>query len=300
MAEASSPRVRALIDATAGIALLCWMDGVIKHLVQDHDALAVTLGRYVFASLFAALIWWRAGRPRVTREMLPAHLLRGAVIAASATCFFWSLSILPLAEAIAISFVAPLLIPFFARAILGERILTRSILACALGFAGVLAASIGGGDVSGAHPQRALGVAAVLAAAVLYALQVTLLRSRAHRDGPAVVGLLATLIPGFIVAGPALATASPPALEALPMFVLMGAFGAGGMYLLVRGYAGAEAQQLAPLEYTGLLWATAIGYAFFDEFPRREVFVGAAIIIAACLWSAAPAAPAASTRAKAA
>lgn len=278
-------RRRALVFAFLGVALLCFMDGVIKHLVALYDALSVTFGRYIFAAGFAAAIWAQAGRPVVTAEMWRAHALRGAIISVSAVTFFWSLTVLPLAEAVTFSFVAPLLIPFFARLVLGERINPRNIAACVVGFAGVLVATLGAPD-SSSHPQRLLGVAAVLTAAVAYALSITLLRGRAGKDGPPIVGLLAALIPGCIIAGPALATGDVPALGDLPAFALMGAFGAGGMYLLAKGYAGAEAQELAPLEYTALLWATAIGFSFFGEIPAPQVFLGAALIIGACLWGA--------------
>jgi S-adenosylmethionine uptake transporter len=278
-------RRRALFFAFCGVALLCFMDGVIKHLVARYDALAVTFGRYIFATGFAAAIWAQAGRPVVTGEMWRAHGLRGVIISVSAVTFFWSLSVLPLAEAVAISFVAPLLIPFFARLVLGEKINPRSIAACVIGFAGVLVATLSAPQ-SSAHPQRALGIAAILIAAVAYALSVTLLRGRAGKDGPPIVGLLAALIPGCIIAGPALTTADLPAARDLPAFALMGAFGASGMYLLAKGYAGAQAQELAPLEYTALLWATAIGFGFFGEVPTLQVFLGAALIIGACLWGA--------------
>ena len=282
----TSQAMTALLYGAAGVALLSLMDGVIKHLVASYHALAVTFGRYVFGAIFAAGIWARAGRPAVTAQMWRAHALRGAVIAVSAVSFFWSLTVLPLAEAVAISFLAPLLIPFFARAVLGERIDPRSIVACVVGFAGVLVATLGATE-SENPPARPFGIAAVLTAAVTYALSVTLLRARAGKDGAPVVGLLAQLIPALIIAGPALATGAAPSPGDLPAFLLMGALGAGGMFCFAKAYAGAEAQRLAPLEYTALLWAAAIGFAFFAETPRPEVFAGAALIIGACLWSAA-------------
>ncbi|MEQ1931836.1 MAG: DMT family transporter [Parvularculaceae bacterium] len=287
MKTAFGQRPMALIHGVAGIALLCFMDGVIKHLVSSHEALTVTFGRYVFASIFALMIWARAGRPRLTREMWRIHSLRGVIIAISATAFFWSLKVLPLAEAIAISFIAPLLIPLFASALLKERLRTQSLVAGALGFSGVIVASLGAPpqDASG---ERMLGVAAILCAAVAYALSITLLRGRAGKDGPEAVGVFAALIPGAIIAGPAIAMGTIPEASALPWFVLMGLFGACGMFFLARAYAGAEAQRLAPLEYTALIWAAAIGLLFFGEVPRWQVWAGAAIIIGACLWGTAP------------
>ncbi|MFN0023217.1 MAG: DMT family transporter [Parvularculaceae bacterium] len=285
MAANSSVRTRAIAYATLGVALLCFMDGVIKHLIANNDALVVTFGRYVFGVLFAALIWLQAGSPKVTREMWRAHAARGVVIAMSATSFFWSLTVLPLAEVIVIAFIAPLLIPFVARALLGERLRPRNIMAGVIGFGGVAIASVGAPAIDG-DATRTLGVIAVLFSAVTYALSITLLRGRAGRDGAAIVGLLASLIPGAIIAVPAFATGEWPAIGELPAFIGMGALAAAGMYCLTKAYAEAEAQVLAPLEYTALIWAALIGWFLFAEPVRGQVWIGAAIIIAACLWGA--------------
>jgi S-adenosylmethionine uptake transporter len=275
----------AVAQGAAGVALLCFMDAVIKHLVAANDTLVVVFGRYVFAALFAALLWARAGRPSLTIEALKAHGLRGVVISVSAVAFFWSLSALPLVEVIVISFLAPLMMPFTARLMLGERLRPRNIAAGGLGFAGVLVASLGA-PLESAGDRRMLGIAAVLIAAVAYSVSMTMLRGRAGKDGPEVVGLLAALIPGAIVALPAFLTGAAPPAGDLPAFVLLGLFAAGGMYFLAKAYAGAETQVLAPLEYTALLWAAAIGWFLFAEPVRAPIWAGAAIIIAACLWGA--------------
>lgn len=285
MPDHAARHFKALALGAAGIAVLCGMDGVIKHLVETNDALVVTLGRYIFGAAFAIIIWLRAGRPTLTREMWKAHAVRGVVIAFAASLFFWCLSVLPLAELIVITFIAPLLVPFMARAVLGEKIRPRSMIAGLAGFLGVLVAAAGGDNFS-ADNQRLLGIGAALASAVTYALSVTLLRGRAGMDGPIAIGVLSSVIPGAIVALPTLATGALPPASDLPDFMLLGALAAGGMYLLARAYANAEAQVLAPLEFTALIWASLIGLAFFDEIPRPQVWVGAVIIVAACLWGA--------------
>ena len=94
------------------------MDATIKYLQQSNHVLLVTFGRYLFGSVFSWLIWHRSGRPTITREMWRAHGLRGFVIAACAVTFFWALSVLPLAEAVTLSFIYPLLAPFVARVVL--------------------------------------------------------------------------------------------------------------------------------------------------------------------------------------
>ncbi len=282
-----APRQQAAAVAygAIGVALLCFMDAAIKHLVVTNDTLVVVFGRYLFAALFAGALWLRARRPALTRDALGAHAVRGVIISISAVSFFWALTILPLVEVIVISFLAPLMMPFTARLMLGERLRPRNILAGALGFSGVIVASIGA-PPEAASDRRILGVGAILIAAVAYAISMTMLRRRAGKDGPEIVGLLAALIPGAIIAGPALVTGAAPPVGDLPAFALLGLFAAGGMYCLAKAYAGAETQVLAPLEYTALLWAAAIGWFLFSEPVRPQVFAGAIIIIGACLWGA--------------
>lgn len=276
---------KAIALGAAGIAILCAMDGVIKHLVASNDSMVVTLGRYVFGAMFAVIIWLRSGRPALTREMWKAHSARGVVIAISASLFFWCLSVIPLAELIVITFIAPLLVPFVARAVLGEKLRPRSLIAGAAGFGGVIIAASGGDNFSPDN-QRLLGIAGALVSAITYALSITLLRGRAARDGPIAIGVLSSVIPGAIIALPTLVTGQLPPLGDLPDFLALGALAASGMYFLARAYANAEAQVLAPLEYTALIWAALIGFFFFSEVPRMEVWIGGAVIVAACLWGA--------------
>lgn len=274
----------ALVLTLAIVAGAC-MDATIKFLSQTNHVLLVAFGRYLFGALFSFLIYWRAGRPTIDKEMWRAHFLRGFVIATCAVTFFWALSILPLAEAVALSFIYPLIAPFAARVILGERIRASSIICAAIGFAGVIVA-IQGAPSEAESPQHDLGVAAVLVSAFFFSIAMVLLRERSQKDGAAIVGLMTGLIPGLIVAGPTLIFATPPNLETWPFFLLMGALAAVFMYMMAQAYARAEAQQLAPIHYTELIWASAIGYVIFHETPRVEIYMGASLIVGACLWAA--------------
>jgi drug/metabolite transporter (DMT)-like permease len=271
--------------AALGVALLSAMDAVIKHLSLTHSLLAIVCGRYFFGMAAALLIWNGAGRPRITLEMVRAHALRGVLIVGVAATFFYALGVLPLAQAITIAFIAPLLIPLFAWFIVGEKPRPASLLASVLGFAGALIATLGAPPEAERHPQYTYGVIAVLTSAAFYAWAIALLRTRADKDGAPSVGLLQTAIPFAIVAGPALVLAPMPPLAEIPWFVLMGLLGALGWYVFILAYGRAEAQQLAPLEFTALIWASAFGYVFFNETPRPQVFAGAALIIGACLFA---------------
>lgn len=91
----SSPRP--FVAAVAGIAALCALDAAVKELTRSYSVAYAVLGRYVFGTVFALAVWWWQGRPTLTRDMLPAHLTRGVLIAATAYLFFFSLTRLGLA-----------------------------------------------------------------------------------------------------------------------------------------------------------------------------------------------------------
>jgi drug/metabolite transporter (DMT)-like permease len=275
-----SPALLLVLAITAGSA----MDATIKYLTQTNHVLIVTLGRYVVGTMFSLAIWAQAGKPRVTPEMWRAHALRGFVIAGCATTFFWALTVLPLAEAVTLSFIYPLIVPFVAWIGLRERVRPQSLVAALVGFAGVIIATQGAPPVD-QSPQHALGVAAVLISAGLFSIAMVLLRARAQTDGAPIVGLMTSLVPAVIIAAPAITIAPPPNWSDWPLFLLMGALAAVFMYLMARAYAKAEAQVLAPIHYIELIFATIFGILVFDELPRTQVFLGAALIITACLYT---------------
>jgi S-adenosylmethionine uptake transporter len=261
------------------------MDATIKFLSQTNHGLLVAFGRYLFGTLFSFAIYWRAGMPPIGAEMWRAHSVRGFLIAGCAVTFFWALSVLPLAEAVALSFVYPLLAPFVASVLLKERLRPASLICAVIGFGGVIVA-MQGAPSDAESPQHDLGVTAVLISAGLFSIAMVLLRERAQKDGAAIVGLMTSLVPGVILIVPAIIFTTPPVLSELPFFLLMGALAAVFMYMMAQAYAAAEAQQLAPIHYTELIWATLIGFIVFHEAPRLQIYLGASLIIAACLWAA--------------
>lgn len=222
------------------------MDATIKHLAQTNNVLLVAFGRYLFGAFFSLLIWWRAGHPTISKEMWRAHGLRGFVIAICAVTFFWALSILPLAEAVTLSFIYPLLAPFVAWIILKERIRPSSVLCALVGFAGVIVA-MQGAPSEAESPQHDLGVVAVLVSAGFFSVAMVLLRERAQKDGAPIVGLMTSVVPGIILVAPTVAFTTLPAATDWWFFLQLGALAAVFMYLMAQAYARAEAQQLAPI-----------------------------------------------------
>ena len=275
-------RPLAFLQATLGISALCVLDAIVKHLTASNPVLVVVTGRYAAGTALALIVWFVAGRPAFTREMLPAHLGRGLIIATMAAAFYYGLTVLPLAETITLSFIAPLLVPPIARLTLGEPMQPRYLAAGLLGFAGVLITAQGAPDFSG---DRLLALAAVLFSAVAYAGNIVIMRARAARDGSTIVTLMGALVPLLFLA-PFAIGAPLPDLPSLGWIAVLGLVGNIGIQLLSRAYAHVEAQALAVLEFSALPWAALFGWLVFAEPVRWQVWLGAAIICAACLWAA--------------
>lgn len=271
-------KVPAPLLAMVGIALLTLMDAVIKAQMQSQPFIVALFMRFAMGGLVALSVLAIVRPPRPTRASLIGNLARVPVVVMTAGSFFYSISVLPLAEALTLSFLAPVFVALLGSLILKETIDRRIGVALAFGLAGMLVMvwpRLQGG-ITGAE----LGVAAALFSAVTYAFNLILLRRIAQREHPAV-------IVAFQNCGPALCVALPAALAFVPMtaadlatYLAAGALGVGGHLTLTAAFARAPASQLAPIEYTALVWASLLGFFLFGEVPLWTTYAGALLIVA--------------------
>ncbi|GGK43518.1 DMT family transporter [Salinarimonas ramus] len=273
-------------DAVLGIGLLCAMDAVVKATTARYPVVEVSFLRFAFGALWMIpVVLW--ARPRLpSREALRVNAIRGLLVVATVLTFFTSLARLPLAEATALAFLAPTFMAVFGVMLLGERVDRRIVGALVVGFAGMLVIVFGQGDpTAGLDGFRLdpVGVAAGLSAAVFYALAMVLVRARARIDGIVTIVALQNLVPAVILAVPAVFFWVPLAPADVGLFTLAGFLGASGHLLLTRAFRAAEASRLAPLDYTSLVWATVLGFAFFGEVPGLATFAGATLIVAGAI-----------------
>lgn len=270
-----------------GIGLFSLMDALMKGASLAVGAYSALLVRSVIGLGLAAPLWLATRPARPAPATLRVHLLRGTVAAAMAFTFFWGVARLPLAEAIALSFVAPLVALYLAALLLGERIARRAIVASLLGIGGVVAiagARMTGGEI---RSDTGWGIAAVLASSLLYAWNLVLQRQQALLARPAEVAAFQNAVVGavLLLGSPWLLTL--PDRPALAWIAAAAVLSVAAAMILAWGYARAEAQVLVPLEYSGFLWACLFGWLFFREPVTLPTLAGAALIVIAC-WIAAP------------
>ncbi len=270
---------RPFLLAVLGIGLLCVMDMLIKLMSAQYGTLQIALMRYVFGAIgTVGILAWRRP-PRPSRQAVQSNAVRSVLVVITATCFFYALSALPLAETVAISFLAPLFIALLSNMFLGERLDGRIYAALALGFAGMLII-VGGSLGSKTYEGTALlGALAALIAGFTYAAGIVALRDRATKDSIETIMFFQNAGPAVILSITPLYDWRAMTWSGLGLFAVLGLMGLAGNLLLGKAYAQAEAARLASTEYTALLWAAALGLIVFGEVPTFTTLAGAGLII---------------------
>ena len=175
----------------------------------------------------------------------------------------------PLAEAIGLSFIAPLIALYLAAVLLGESVGRRAIIASLLGLAGVLV--IVSGKLGASYDREATwGVVAVLFSATLYAYNLVLQRQQAQVASPIDIAFFQNMIVGAIYLSLAPFLAEVPELHYWPTIVAAGVLAVCSVLVLSWGYARAEAQYLVSLEYSGFVWAVIFGWGLLRRAPHLE------------------------------
>lgn len=272
----------AFMVAVCGIASFSAMDAAMKGLSTQLGVFDALLWRSLFSTAIAGAIFFARRSPWPRAEVIRLHMLRAVVAGGSVTLFFWGLVRMPLAPGVALSFIAPLITLFLAALLLGETVGRGAIVGSAIAFAGVLAIVAGQLDAT-PGPEALLGALAILAAAVLYAYNLVLMRRQSQVAGPIEVIFFLNLTLGAIFAAASPLFGHLPDAGHVPMLLLASTLSLFSLVLLSWAYAHAEASYLAPVEYTAFIWASLLGWLVFGETLTAATVAGAALIVVGCL-----------------
>lgn len=285
MPAPSTPTAIAFAVGTLGIALFSGMDALMKGLALSIGTYNALLWRTMAGALIGGAFFFAGRGPWPGKAAMRVHLTRGLIGVPMALLFFWGLARVPMAQAIALAFVAPLIALYLAAVLLKEKIERRAILASLLGFSGVLVIFAGQAEAD-LGPDAFRGSLAILASAGLYAYNIILMRRQAQLARPREVAFFTSgiMAGSFLLAAPFLAAV--PAAEHAPAIVGAALLAFASLILLSWAYARAEAQHLAPVEYTSFVWAAVLGWLVFAEPVQPLTLAGAAMIVVACLIAA--------------
>ena len=271
--------------AAAGVGTFSLMDAAMKDLALSIGAYNAVMWRNSVGALLMGVLFVGTRQKWPPLHLLKMHLWRSIVVAVMAVSFFWSLTKLPLAEAIGLSFIAPVIALYLAAVMLKETIGKEAIWASLAGLGGV--AIIMAGRLSGHYTMDHIwGAAAVLFSAVVFAYNLILARRQAQVSGPIEIAFFQNLFVALT-----LGLAAPWFLQSIgmsdaPMVGASAALAVISLLLLSWAYARAEAQILIPVEYTAFVWAAFFGWLFFAEPVTLPVLLGTALIVGGSLIAA--------------
>jgi len=271
--------------AVLGVLLFSLLDAVMKAQALAMGTYSAMFWRMAFGVLFALLLFSPRRVGPLSGRVLKIHMLRAAVNTLMTYLFFFSLTRIPLAQAIGLSFIAPIITLFLAAPLLGERIQNNAKVAAGLGFLGVIVV-VGGEVLSLNADSDLLGLAALLLFAVLYAFYLILQRKHSLMAQPMEIVFYQNIMVFLILLCGAPFFVSLPA-NAMQWggAALAAVFAMGSLALMSMAYRRAEAQKLISIEYTAFIWAALLGWWFFAEGLTAQTLLGTGLIVAGCLAS---------------
>jgi S-adenosylmethionine uptake transporter len=278
--------VQGFVAALGAVAVLSIMDAVMKHLVLTIGIIAVSVWRSAANLSLSAILYLPRRAPWPARKTLRVHVLRGIDVTIMAVLFFWGIGRVPLAQAIALTFIAPLIAMLLAALFLDEKIGSRSIAGSLTAFGGVVVIVLGqaranlGGEVL-------LGSGAIIGSALCYAVNIVLMRHQALAAKPLEINFFQsmTVMAMWLLALPVAGIPPSPGGQWL-WIVVACLLSTAGTLLFAWAYARGPASYLAATEYSGFLWASALGWLVFREHVSMYTLAGALLIVGGCLVAA--------------
>ena len=278
--------LQAFAAALAAVGILSVMDALMKALVLGIGIYAVSIWRSSANLVLTGGLYLPRRRPWPSRSILRIHVARGVIVTIMAGLFFWGIGRVPLAQAIALTFIAPLISLLLAATFLDERIGSRSIGGSLMAFAGVMIIVFGQARAD-LGADALIGSAAIIGSALCYAINIVLMRHQSLAAEPLEINFFQslTVLALWLALTPLLGFPDWPDGWAGWIVVAALMSTAGGL-LFSWAYARAEASYLSVTEYSGFLWAAVLGWIVFDEAVSLYTAGGASLIVGGCILAA--------------
>lgn len=277
--------------ATA-VLTLPLMDAVAKWLsTVDHipPAQVVFARFFVQTILMVGLLLITGGRPALRTNRIGGNILRGVLLGAATLCFFTAIKYMPIADAIAVFFVEPLILTALSVVVLKENVGWRRRIAVIIGFIGAVFVIQPSWSVFG--PISLLPIAT----ASFFAFYLLITRRLSGEDDPATMQMVAgvggvftavvAVVFGTLFGVEDMTAVLPVRIETWLLLALIGILATVGHLLVVRALSLAPASLLAPFQYLEIVTATAVGLLIFGNFPDFGKWIGILIIVGSGLYT---------------
>ncbi len=271
--------MKAIIFSLLGWMFLPIMDGFAKYLSADLPILQITWARYFFTVVFTLpIMFFFFNSQLVWSDKPKLQILRGLILLLANICFFYAISIISLAKALTLAFIAPLIVTTFSPLLLGEKVGFRRWTAVIIGFSGSLIVIRPGFiDIN-------LASFAALGTGLLYGFYLIITRKLSKYDSPLLTLLITGMVGAVIVSIFIPFYWVKPTLNQWSLMAGIGVFACIGHLFLILSLKYADASKLAPLGYTEIIPNVLIGYYFFSDLPDNWTYLGLFIIVLSGLY----------------
>ena len=255
-------------------AILPFMDTIAKYLSAELSFFQITWARYFFTVFFTLPFMFFFFRRNLTWSTQPKlQIYRGLTLFCANVLFFYSISIISMAKALTLAFVAPLITTALSPAFLGEKVGLRRWSAVIIGFIGSLIV------IRPGFIELNLASFAALGTGFFYGIYLVITRKLHSSDSPLLTllltGVVGAIIGSFIVP----VVWVNPTFNQWSLLALMGIFACLGHLFLILSLKYADASKLAPFGYFEIVTNIILGYYFFGDFPHYWTWLGLTIII---------------------
>jgi drug/metabolite transporter (DMT)-like permease len=277
-----SPNLRGMMLMAFSACVVAVLHTIARALTAEYHAMQIAFFRTTVPLIFlipmlmrqgrlSGTAWWHTTRPGM-------HLLRGVLGAIGMMTWFFSLSLIPVGDATAITFSVVIFASIGAVVFLGERVGPRRIAAIAIGLMGTLI--IVRPDTDAIN----LGAIVALVSSVFWAATLLVVKVLARTESSPTIVFYASVYFTVFVTPFAIYFWKWPEPEDVALMVLVGVLALLGQLALTGAMRSGEATAVMPIDFTRLLWAAGIGYIWFGEFPDLWTWTGGAVVFASTLY----------------
>ncbi|MDC0236070.1 DMT family transporter [Candidatus Pelagibacter sp.] len=271
--------MKAIIFSLLGWMFLPVMDGFAKYLSDDLPILQITWARYFFTvAIVFPIMFFFYKKQLVWSDKPRLQIFRGLILLSANICFFYAISIISLAKALTLAFIAPLIVTAFSPILLGEKVGYRRWTAVAVGFIGSLIV------IRPGFLEFNLASMAALATGFFYGFYLIITRKLSTSDNPLLTLLITGMVGALLVSLIIPFYWVKPTLNQWSLMAGIGVFACIGHLFLILSLKYADASKLAPLGYTEIIPNVIIGYYFFSELPDNWTYLGLFIIVLSGLY----------------
>ena len=272
--------LRAAAFMVAACVVWSFLSWVVRYLSADLHPLEIVFLRNLFGFIAIVPFLFRRGIPTFPHQEIPIYLVRAGCGLVALIGWFYAITVIPLADATALSFTTPILATVAAILLLGEVVRIRRWTAMLIGFAGAMVVLRPGVE------QVGMGAIAVLVSSAAMAVVLVLVKVLARTETSDRIVAFHTAIMLALSLVPALFVWTWPTW---PQWALGGVLGAGATlanWLTVRAFTMSDTSAMMPYDFTRLPFMALVGYLAFAEVPDAWTWIGGAIIFASSIYIA--------------